>query len=101
MVAAFAAALSAEAAASEDLIALGLAFGVEALEAGGSLHHTLKGLDLLLAMVLYTAETIAGQEGSGTAADGIRMSRRLQQASSLLTLAAAKGYTEAMSDTMH
>jgi light-regulated signal transduction histidine kinase (bacteriophytochrome) len=33
-------------------------------------------------------------------ADGIRLSRRLQQAASLLTLAAAKGYTEAMTDTM-
>jgi signal transduction histidine kinase len=101
LVTAFAAALSAEGAASEDLVALGFAFGVEALEAGGSLHHTLKGLDLLLAMVLYTVETIADEESGGTLADGVRMSRRLQQAASLLTLAAAKGYTGAMSDTMH
>jgi hypothetical protein len=89
LVTAFAAALSSEGAPSEDLIALGFAFGVEALEVGGSLHHTLKGLDLLLAMVLYAVETIATEESGGTVADGIRLSRRLQQASSLLTLAAA------------
>jgi signal transduction histidine kinase len=100
LVTAFAATLAAEGAPSEDLVALGFAFGAEALEMGGSLHHTLKGLDLLLAMVLYAVETIASEEIGGTVADGIRLSRRLQQASSLLTLAAAKGYTEAMSDTM-
>jgi signal transduction histidine kinase len=99
-VASFAAALSTEGASSEDLIALGFAFGMEAFETGGSLHHALKGLDLLLAMVLYAVETSIGEMESGTAADGVRVSRRLQQASSLLTLAAAKGYTEAMGDTM-
>jgi signal transduction histidine kinase len=101
LITAFAATLSAEGGPSEDLIARGFAFGVDALEVGGSLHHTLKGLDLLLAMVLYAVESIVGEESGGTVADGIRMSRRLQQASSLLTLAAAKGYTEAMRDTMH
>lgn len=96
----FAAALAADGAPSEDLVALGVAFGVEAFEAGESLHHALKGLDLLLAMVLYAVEVGAGEEPDGGVADGIRLSRRLQQTSSLLTLAAAKGYTEAMSDTM-
>jgi signal transduction histidine kinase len=100
LVASLATALAAEGAASEDLVALGLAFGIDAFELGGSLHHTLKGLDLLSAMILYTVETSLGEEADGTAADGIRLSRRLQQASSLLTLAAAKGYTEAMSDAM-
>ena len=100
LVASLATALAAEGAASEDLVALGLAFGIDAFELGGSLHHTLKGLDLLSAMILYTVETSLGEAEAGTAADGIRLSRRLQQASSLLTLAAAKGYTEAMSDAM-
>jgi signal transduction histidine kinase len=100
LVTSFAAALAAEKAPSEDFVRPGFAFGVEAFEAGGSLHHVLKGLDLLLAMILYAVETSAGEESVGTVADGIRMSRRLQQASSLLTLAAAKGYTEAMSDAM-
>jgi signal transduction histidine kinase len=100
LVASFASALSAEGPSSEALVALGFAFGTEAFETGGSLHHALKGLDLLLAMVLYALETGIGEVEGSTAADGIRMSRRLQQASSLLTLAAAKGYTEAMGDTM-
>jgi signal transduction histidine kinase len=100
LVTSLAAALAAEAAPSQDLVTRGVAFGMEAFEAGGSLHHALKGLDLLLAMVLYAAEMSVGEESGGTVADGIRLSRRLQQASSLLTLAAAKGYTEAMTDTM-
>lgn len=100
LVRSFAAALAADGAPSEDLVALGVAFGLEAFETGASLHHALKGLDLLLAMVLYAVETDVGEEGEGGVADGIRLSRRLQQTASLLTLAAAKGYTEAMSDSM-
>ena len=99
LVTSLAAALASEGAPSDDVVALGFAFGVDAFEAGGSLHHALKAIDLLLAMVLYAAETSLGED-SGPLADGIRMSRRLQQASSLLTLAAAKGYTEAMSEAM-
>lgn len=99
LVTSLAATLAAEAAPAEDLVALGLAFGADAFETGGSLHHALKAIDLLLAMVLYAAETSLGEE-SGAVADGIRMSRRLQQAASLLTLAAAKGYTDAMGDAM-
>jgi signal transduction histidine kinase len=99
LVTSLAAALAAEGAPAEDLVALGFAFGADAFEGGGSLHHALKGIDLLLAMVLYTVETSLGEE-EGPVADGVRMSRRLQQASSLLTLATAKGYTEAMSEDM-
>lgn len=100
LVRSFAAALAADGAPSEDLVALGVAFGVQAFDAGESLHHALKGLDLLVAMILYAVEIGAGEERDGVVADGVRLSRRLQQTSSLLTLAAAKGYTEAMSDTM-
>jgi signal transduction histidine kinase len=99
LVTSLAAALAAEGAPSEDLVALGFAFGTDAFEGRGSLHHALKGIDLLLAMVLYAVEASLGEE-AGPVADGIRMSRRLQQASSLLTLATAKGYTEAMSEGM-
>jgi signal transduction histidine kinase len=98
LITSLAAAIAAEGAASEDLITRGLAFGADAFEAGGSLHHVLKGLDLLMAMVLYAVETSLGEGVEGTIADGIRLSRRLQQASSLLTLAATKGYTEAMDE---
>jgi signal transduction histidine kinase len=98
LVASLATALAAEGATSEDLVALGFAFGVDSFELGGSLHHALKGLDLLSAMILFAVETSLAEGAEGTAADGIRLSRRLQQTSSLLTLAAAKGYTEAMGD---
>jgi signal transduction histidine kinase len=94
------AAIAADGAASEDLVALGLAFGADAFQAGGSLHHVLKGLDLLVAMILYAVEASLGEGVEGTVADGVRVSRRLQQASSLLALAATKGYTEAMSEAM-
>lgn len=107
LVGSLAAVLASDGATSDDLIALGLTFGVDAFARGGSLHHALKGLDLLSAMILYSVETILVSEPSvvasvtpATAADGIRMSRRLQQASSLLTLAVTKGYTQAMSDSM-
>jgi signal transduction histidine kinase len=79
---------------------LGLSFGVETFESGASVHHMLKALDLLSAMVLYTVETALTEEGvaTGDMADGVRLCRRFQQASSLLTLASAKGYTQAVSD---
>lgn len=93
-------ALASDGATSDDLVALGLAFGADALERGGSLHHVLKGLDLLAAMALYTVETSLANEAGATAADGVRISRRLQQAWSLLSLAATKGYTQAMNEGM-
>ncbi len=92
--------LVSEGATSETLVALGLAFGSGAFGRGATLHHTLKGLDLLAAMALYATEAGIGADTTATAADGIRLGRRLQHASSLLTLAATKGYTQAMSDLM-
>jgi signal transduction histidine kinase len=102
LVESLAATLASDGATSNTLVALGLGFGVDAFELGGSLHHTLKGLDLLSAMTLYAMEgAVAGATFAGaTVADGIRISRRLQQGSSLLTLAVTKGYTQAMSDAM-
>ena len=92
--------LVSEGATSETLVALGLAFGSSAFGRGGTLHHALKGLDLLSAMALYAVEAEIRTDTEASAADGIRLGRRLQHASSLLTLAATKGYTQAMSDLM-
>lgn len=95
----FAAALASEGVATDDAVALGLAYGIDAFDTGTSLHHTLKGLDLLSAMTMYAVENVVmGDAGGGDMADGVRLCRRLQQATSLLTLAATKGYTQAVSD---
>ena len=100
LVASLATALASDGATSDDLVALGLAVGADAFALGGSMHHALKGLDLLLAMTLYAMETAVTGEFEASAADGVKLSRRLQQSSSLLTLAASKGYTQAMTDAM-
>ena len=98
LVQSFAAALASDGVTTEDSVALGLAFGIEAFEAGASLHHTLKALDLLGAMTMYVVEGAVAGESRGDIADGVRLCRRLQQGTSLLTLAATKGYTQAVSD---
>jgi signal transduction histidine kinase len=99
LVESFASALASDGVTTDDAVALGLAFGVEAFEAGASLHHTLKGLDLLSAMTMYAVENaVVAEAGQGDIADGVRLCRRLQQATSLLALAATKGYTQAVSD---
>ena len=95
-----AASLASDGATADDAVDLGLAFGVDAFEMGASLHHTLKGLDLLSAMLMYAVEQAAssGAAARSSVADGVRLCRRLQQATSLLSLAATKGYTQAVSD---
>ncbi len=95
-----AAALGSDGITSDDVVTCGLAFGKAAFTHGGSLHHALKGLDLMSAMVLYAVETAIGEGPTASAADGVRVSRRIQQSASLLTLAATKGYTQAMDDAM-
>ena len=94
------AALASDGATSDDLITLGLTVGADAFALGGSMHHALKGLDLLSAMTLYAMETAVTGESEASAADGVKLSRRIQQSSSLLMLAASKGYTQAMTDAM-
>lgn len=95
-------ALASDGATSEDMVARGLALGAEACESGASLHHTLKGLDLLSAMTLYAVEAAVAEEAVGepVLADAVRLCRRLQQGTSLLALATAKGYTRAADDEM-
>jgi signal transduction histidine kinase len=93
-------ALGSDGSTTDDGVALGLAFGVDAFEAGASLHHTLKALDLLSAMTMYAVENVVAAEadGAGSVSDGVRLCRRLQATTSLITLAATKGYTQAVSD---
>jgi signal transduction histidine kinase len=100
LVHALAATLASDGATSEDSVALGLAYGAEAFEEGASLHHMLKGLDLIGAMTLYAVETAVSGEiaATGGVAAGVRLCRRLQQAMSLLALASTKGYTQAVND---
>jgi hypothetical protein len=77
-------------------------YGIAAYMAGTSLHAMLKEVDLLTSMVLYACERAvsevsgereaAGEPGPG-ATDAMGLARRLHLASSLLRLAAAKGFT--------
>jgi signal transduction histidine kinase len=82
----------------DDLIRAGWALGAEEYRLGASLHALVKQIDLLEAMTLYALETAAGADDTATAADGIALSRRLQRARSLLTLATVKGFTEGYFD---
>jgi signal transduction histidine kinase len=86
----------------EDSIGHGLRFGASAFARGVSLHHVLKGLDLLTAMTLYAMESAIGQleVPTANAADGIRLSRRLQSRAALLSLAATRGYMQAFAETL-
>ena len=89
--------------ASEDLIGHGLRFGSTAFAHGVSIHHVLKALDLLMAMTLFAIESTLGQledAPATTAADGIRLSRRLQRRGALLALAATRGYMHAYVETL-
>jgi signal transduction histidine kinase len=89
--------------ASEDLIGHGMRFGGTAFAHGVSIHHVLKALDLLMAMTLFAIESALGQledAPATTAADGIRLSRRLQRRSALLALAATRGYMHAYVETL-
>ena len=78
----------------DDLVRAGWALGSEEYRLGASLHAVLKQIDLLEALTLYALETAAAEDESATAADGIALSRRLQRARSLLSLATVKGFTE-------
>lgn len=87
---------------AEEAIAAGLEFGTNAFVGGSSLHHTMKALDLLVAMTLYAVETSIEQSGARDAgpADGIRIARHLQRRSTLLTLAATRGYMQAYTEAL-
>lgn len=76
-----------------DLMRRSWEMGAVAHHAGVTLHYMLKEVDLLLAMVLYSAEQgLEGAEGASPA-EGMRVARRLHEAGSLLRLTAAKAFT--------
>jgi signal transduction histidine kinase len=88
---------------SDDTIGRGIRFGAAAFSRGVSVHHVLKALDLLMAMTLFAMESAFGQiEGSTgtTAADGVRLARRLQRRGALLSLAATRGYMQAYAEAL-
>ena len=86
----------------ESAIGLGLQFGANAFVRDVSLHHVLKALDLLAAMTLYAMESALERDDAPTitAADGVRLARRLQRRAALLSSAAMRGYMQAYSDTL-
>jgi signal transduction histidine kinase len=86
----------------EGSIGHGLRFGASAFARGVSLHHVMKGLDLLTAMTLYAMESAIErvEVPRASAADGIRLCRRLQSRAALLSLAATRGYMQAFAETL-
>lgn len=88
---------------SEHTIGHGMQFGRIAFAQGASIHHVLKALDLLMAMTLFAMESVLGQLDDGpvtTAADGVRLSRRLQRRGALLVLSATQGYMHAYAEAL-
>ncbi len=88
---------------SEDTIGHGMRFGSAAFERGVSVHHVLKSLDLLMAMTLFAMESALGRVDdlpATTAADGVKLSRRLQRRCALLSLAATRGYMQAYTEAL-
>ena len=86
----------------EGAIGHGLQFGANAFARDVSLHHVMKALDLLAAMTLYAMESALEQSvpPTATAADGVRLARRLQRRGALLSLAATRGYMQAYADAL-
>jgi signal transduction histidine kinase len=88
--------------AAEAVVSRGMSFGADAFARSASLHHTMKALDLLLAMTMYAAESAAaGAAAQGASAvDALRLARQLQQRAAVLSLAATRGYTQAYADAL-
>lgn len=86
--------------AAEAVVSRGMAFGADAFARSASLHHTIKSLDLLLAMTMYAAESAAATAQGANAAAALRLARQLQQRFSMLSLAATRGYTQAYADAL-
>ena len=88
---------------SEDATGHGMRFGAVAFARGVSVHHVLKAIDLLMAMLLFAVESALGQVNgalTANAADGVRLSRRLQRRGVLLSVAATRGYMQAYADAL-
>jgi K+-sensing histidine kinase KdpD len=83
-------------------VAAGLRFGVETFSRGASLHHVVKAVHVLVAMVMSAVErSAADNDASGaTASDGLWLAQRLQRRAGLLSLAAIRGFTQAQGETL-
>jgi len=90
-------ALVAEAPA-DDVAAISHAVGVSAFAAGAPLHDVLRGLDRLTAMCLHVFEEGVERDDALNAspADGVRACRQLQAWAAAVTVAATRGYAEAV-----
>jgi signal transduction histidine kinase len=95
-------ALAVDDAAAEHPIAEGLKFGAEAFACGASLHQTMKALDLLVAMTLFAMESAMADDEIplASAADGVRLARRLQRHAAFLSLAVTRGFTQAYGEAL-
>jgi len=83
-------------------VATGLQFGIEAFARGASLHHTVRAVDLLIAMAMYAMEKTAEDidtTGVNVAA-GVWLARRLQSRAGLISLSVIRGHTQAQGDTL-
>lgn len=79
----------------------GWSAGTEAMRQGNSLNQLLKELDSGVTLVLSAADAATREYAAPTTArDGLALARRIVDASSLLRLAAAGGYTRAMVDQL-
>lgn len=83
-------------------VAAGLQFGADTFTRGASLHHTVKAMDVLIAMVMHATEkAVSDNESSrGSVADGVWLARQLQSRAGILSLAVMRGYTQAQGDTL-
>jgi signal transduction histidine kinase len=96
VVRAVAAALRGDADAHDGVVHAGWGLGATSHVVGMSLHYMLKEVDLLASILLYACErALADEPEPGSAAAGVALARRLHKVLSLLTLAAAKGFTHA------
>ena len=88
-------ALRGSARGKDEVMRIGWELGDLACQTGGSLHALLKEIDLLSAILLYAAEQLAADIPGATAADGIAVARQLTGGTSLLVLAASRGFMHA------
>ena len=86
----------------DDVLRAGWGFGSREHARGTSLHHMVKEIDLLEAMVLYAAERIAARDvgASSSGVDVMGAARRLHRTFAAMRLAATKGFTHALVEVL-
>lgn len=88
-------ALRGSARGKDHVLRIGWELGDLAYQGGGALPDLLKEMELLASIVLHAAERLAGEVPAASAGDGIALARQLTSGTSLLTLAAARGFMHA------